>query len=74
MRTEKSIDATEENIKIYIKDELIVTCAQYERAGISEATLNSVFESKVKPMLETFVKLAEASGHELILRIKKEEL
>jgi transcriptional regulator with XRE-family HTH domain len=45
-----------------------------ERAGISEATLNRLFSSRVKPTLETFIKLAEASGHELIIRVKQEEL
>ena len=57
-----------------ITDKGITKKSVCERAGISEATLNRVFSQRVKPTLETFVKLAEASGHELILRVKQEEL
>ena len=57
-----------------IQDKGITKKSVCERAGISEATLNRVFTARVKPTLETFVKLAEASGHELILRVKQEEL
>lgn len=57
-----------------ITDKGITKKSVCERAGIAEATLNRVFSSRVKPTLETFVKLAEASGHELILRVKQEEL
>jgi len=57
-----------------IADKGITKKSVCERAGIAEATLNRVFSSRVKPTLETFVKLAEASGHELILRVKQEEL
>lgn len=57
-----------------IADKGITKKSVCERAGINEATLNRVFSSRVKPTLETFVKLAEASGHELVLRVKQEEL
>lgn len=57
-----------------ITDKGITKKSVCERAGITESTLNRVFSSRVKPTLETFVKLAEASGHELILRVKQEEL
>ena len=57
-----------------IQDKGITKKSVCERAGINEATLNRVFTARVKPTLETFVKLAEASGHELILRVKQEEL
>ncbi len=57
-----------------IQDKGIIKKSVCERAGINEATLNRVFTARVKPTLETFVKLAEASGHELILRVKQEEL
>ena len=57
-----------------IQDKGITKKSVCERAGINEATLNRVFTERVKPTLETFVKLAEASGHELILRVKQEEL
>ena len=57
-----------------IADKGITKKSVCERAGISEATLNRVFSSRVKPTLETFIKLAEASGHELIIRVKQEEL
>lgn len=57
-----------------ISDKGITKKSVCERAGISEATLNRVFGGKVKPTLETFVKLAEASGHEVIIRVKQEEL
>lgn len=57
-----------------IADKGITKKSVCERAGISEATLNRVFSSRVKPTLETFVKLAEASGHEIVLRVKQEEL
>lgn len=57
-----------------IQDKGITKKSVCERAGINEATLNRVFTARVKPTLDTFVKLAEASGHELILRVKQEEL
>ena len=57
-----------------IQDNGITKKSVCERAGINEATLNRVFTARVKPTLDTFVKLAEASGHELILRVKQEEL
>ena len=57
-----------------IADKGITKKSVCERAGTSEATLNRVFSSRVKPTLETFIKLAEASGHQLILRVKQEEL
>ena len=57
-----------------IQDKGITKKSVCERAGINEATLNRVFTARVKPTLETFVKLAEASGHELILRVKEQEL
>ena len=57
-----------------IQDKGITKKSVCERAGINEATLNRVFTARVKPTLETFVKLAEGSGHELILRVKQEEL
>ena len=57
-----------------IQDKGITKKSVCERAGINEATLNRVFTARVKPTLDTFVKLTEASGHELILRVKQEEL
>jgi len=57
-----------------IADKGITKKSVCERAGIAEATLNRVFSSRVKPTLETFVKLAEASGHEVVIRVKQEEL
>ena len=57
-----------------IQDKGITKKSVCERAGINEATLNRVFTARVKPTLDTFVKLAEASGHELILRVKEQEL
>ena len=57
-----------------IQDKGITKKSVCERAGINEATLNRLFTARVKPTLDTFVKLAEASGHELILRVKQEEL
>lgn len=57
-----------------IQDRGITKKSVCERAGINEATLNRVFTARVKPTLDTFVKLAEASGHELLLRVKQEEL
>lgn len=57
-----------------IADKGITKKSVCERAGISEATLNRVFSNRVKPTLETFVKFAEASGHEIVLRVKQEEL
>ena len=57
-----------------IQDKGITKKSVCERAGINEATLNRVFTARVKPTSDTFVKLAEASGHELILRVKQEEL
>ena len=56
-----------------IQDKGITKKSVCERAGINEATLNRVFTARVKPTLDTFVKLAEASGHELILRVKQEK-
>ena len=57
-----------------IQDRGVTKKSVCERAGINEATLNRVFTARVKPTLDTFVKLAEASGHELLLRVKQEEL
>lgn len=57
-----------------ITDKGIVKKYVCERAGISETTLNRVFAHKVKPTLDTFIKLAEASGHEVIIRVRQEEL
>jgi DNA-binding phage protein len=57
-----------------IADKGITKKSVCERAGLSESTLNRVFSYRVKPTLETFVKLAEASGHEVVIRVRQEEL
>lgn len=57
-----------------INDKGITKKGVSDRSGISEPTLHKVLSMKAKPTLETFVKLAEASGHEVVLRVKQEEL
>lgn len=70
----KSSEELIQKLSKSIADKGITKKSVCERAGISEATLNRVFSAKVKPTLETFIKLAEASGHEVIIRVKQEEL